>query len=226
MRYEYFVDSKWKTLYDLGALALLVEGVAYLIILVTSSMIGVAPGNNFHFLSALAAHPNTAYFTYGIIAIADLALIPGAITLYLVLKNVGKKWMVIATGIIFFYIVVDILTFVQTAISLVSLSQSAQTASVLTAEKARLSIMPLSQFFGWVVPSVAFVIWILTMRKARLGAFPRLFGFFTVLFSIAGGISFVAPTYPYLQTLQLPALAVYGIFFISLGIMTLRLRNK
>src|SRR5579872_7321311 len=124
---SYLDDPKWKALYEVGAIALLMEGIAYLIIVVTSSMIGAPPGNNFQFLNALAAHPSTAYFTYGVIALADLALLPGAITLYLALKSVNKKWITIATGIIFFYVVVDILTFLRTAISLVSLSQSAQT---------------------------------------------------------------------------------------------------
>ena len=201
-RQAYLDEPKWKTLFETGAIALLVEGIAYLVIVVTSSMIGAPPGNNFQFLNALAAHPSAAYFTYGVIALAHLTLLPGAITLYLALKNVDKKWMTIATGIIFFYVVVDILTFVQTAISLVSLSQSAQTASVLAAEKSELLIMPLSQFFGWVVPPVAFVIWISTMRKAHMGAFSRVFGFFTVLFSVVGGISFLVPTYASLQNFQ------------------------
>jgi hypothetical protein len=222
----YFADTKWKTWYRIGGLAFLIEGITYLIITVTSSMIGVAPGNNLQYISALAAHARAANFTYYVILLADLALIPGAYALYHAFKNINRNWMLVATALIWIYVVVDLLTFVPTAISLVALSQQAQTASVLATEHSLLSIVPLSQFFGWVEPPIAFAIWIAVLRRANVGRLARIFGFFLVPMSILGGTSFLVLTSTYLQSLQLPALAIYGIFFLGLTGVMFKLHTK
>ena len=49
----YRADPTWKPLYKIGGIALLAEGLAYLIVTVTSPIIGVAPGNNMKYLHAL-----------------------------------------------------------------------------------------------------------------------------------------------------------------------------
>jgi hypothetical protein len=221
----YQAESKWNTWYKWGAVALLWEGLAYLIILVTSPMIGPAPANSLQYLNALAAHPGIANFTYVVIATADLAFIPVAVLLYRTLRSVNKTWMTTAAAILLVYVVVDITTFIVPAIYLVSLSQQAQTASVLAAENTALAMVPFSQFFGWVVPPIAFVFCILTLREAHLGLFARVFGFFTVIFSFAGSISFIDPNFTNLQNYQLPAIACYGIFFLGFGITVLKLRT-
>ena len=189
-------------------------------------MIGVAPGNNLQYLNALATHAKVANLSDYVTLLADLVLVPGAYALYLAFKNVNKNWITVATALIWIYVVVDLLTFVPSAILLVALSQQAQTASVLSTEHSLLAIMPLSQFFGWVEPPIAFAIWIAILRKANVGRFARIFGCFTILFSVPGGISFLVPTYTYLQNFQLPALAVYSIFFLGLAEAMFRLHTK
>jgi hypothetical protein len=224
-RPEYLADDKWKMWYKIGGIALLVEGMTYLMILVTSPMIGAAPGNNLQYLSALAAHAGLANFTYYAILLADLILIPGSYGLYRAFKSTNRM-MLVATALIWIYVVVDLLTFVPAAISLVALSQQAQTTSVLATEHSLLAIVPLSQFFGWVEPPIAFALWIAIFRRANFGRFARIFGFFLVPFSVLGGISFLVPTSAYLQNFQLPALAVYGIFFLGLAEVMFRLHKK
>lgn len=204
----------------------MIEGMTYLIITGASTMIGVAPGNNVQYLNALAAHAKAAEFNYVVVAVADLALVPAAIGAYLALKNVSRTLMTVATGLILSYVVIDMATFVPAALSLVVLSRSAQTAIVLTSEHAALSIVPFSQFFGWVEPQIAFAIYIFTLWRANIGRFARIFGILCVLFCVVGGISFLIPAWTSLQNFQLPALAVYGLFFLGFGEAILRLRGK
>jgi len=222
----YFADAKWKTWYKIGGLALLIEGISYLMILVTGPMIGAAPGNNLQYLNALATHSGIANFSYYVTLLADLVLIPGAYALYLAFKHINRNWMLVATALIWIYVAIDLLTFVPTALSLVALSQQAQTASVLATEHSLLATVPLSQFFGWVEPPITFAIWIAVLRRANIGRFARVFGFFLVPLSILGGTSFLVPTSTYLQSLQLPALAVYAIFFLGLTEAIFRLHTK
>jgi hypothetical protein len=221
----YHVDSTWRPLYKIGAVALLVEGLAYLTITVTSPVIGVAPGNNMKYLHALAVHSGTAAFTYTVVAIADFALIPSALALYFALREISEGWMLLATVIILTYVAIDIATFVSVAIALVVLANEPQSATIVSAEHFGLATVPLSQFIGWVFPALAFVIIAVVIRVGHLGRFTSLLGFLTVIFSIIGGIAFLHPVTS-LQNFQLPALALMGFFSLALGAKLLRLERK
>jgi len=227
------VDMSWKTLYKVGGIACLVEGIAYLMITAMGPMMGVAPGNTLTWLNALATHPQLAVFDYGVVTgIADFVLIPAAFALYFALRGVSKSWMLVATGIILVYVAIDISTFVSTSIDLTWLTQNYAAATdptvrsaILGAEYSALSTIPLSQFLGWTFPPFAFIIIAVAVRLGRFGRGIPFLGYLTVLFSIAGGLSFLDPI-PYLQNFQLPALALYGLFFLALGLMLLRLGRR
>jgi hypothetical protein len=225
LKAEHHVDSTWKPLYKIGGIALLVEGLAYLIITVTSEMLGAGPGNTVRYLHALAAHPGTANFTYTVVAIADFALIPAALALYFALKHVSKSWMLLATVIILTYVAIDISTFVSTAFALTVLAHGTQSPAVASAEHFGLATVPLSQFIGWVFPPFAFLIIAVVIRVGHLGRVTPLLGFLTVILSIIGGIGFLHPVAS-LQKYQFPALVIYGLFMLALGIMLLRLDRK
>jgi len=215
-----------KSWYVIGGVALLVQGLAYAFIVGAGTMISVAPANSVQYLNALAAHASTARFEYLVTAVADLAFVPAAIALYLLLKDVSKTLVTVATVLILAYVVIDMSTFVHAALSLTVLSQSVQTASVLASEHAALSVVPLSQFFGWVEPPFAFAMYILVLRKANLGRFARIFGIFLVMFSIMGGLGFLFPSYTYLASFEVPAFAAYVLFFLGFGEAILRARGE
>jgi hypothetical protein len=216
------VDPTWRPLYKVGAVALIVAGVAYLIITVTSSIIGVAPSNTAKYLHALMTHLGTATFTYTVVAVADLALIPAALALYFALRSISKGWMLLATVVLLIYVAIDISTFVPTAFALVTLGSHPQNAAILGAEHFGLATVSLSQFFGWVFPDIAFLIIAVAIRVGHLGRFTSLLGFLLVPLSLLGGIAFLDPVNS-LQKFQLPALAVQGFFSLALGFMLLRL---
>ncbi len=210
----------------IGGIALLIEGLSYIVLTSAGMMIGAGPGNNVQYLNALATHATAANISYAMAAIGDLAFVPAAIAVYLVLKNVNKTLLRVATGLILAYVVIDILTFVAPALRLVAASQTAQTASVIASENFWLAIIPYSAFFGWVEPPIAFAMYIIALYKANLGRFARIFGIFTVMFSIVGGTAFIFPAYTSLTNFQLPAFAVYVLFFLGFGEAMLRLRGK
>ena len=136
----YYTDARWKTWCIIGAVTLAFEGIAYLLMIVPGITIGVAPGNNLQYLNALASHPTSANFAYYMTLLADLAFIPASYALYRALRHVNRNLMLVATAVIWIYVVVDLLTFVPAAISLIALSQQAQTTSVLAAEHSWLRI--------------------------------------------------------------------------------------
>jgi len=177
------------------------------------------------YLHALVVHSGAASFTYAVVAIADFALIPAALALYFALKGISKSWMLLAAVIILTYVAIDISTFVSAAFALVTLAREAQTATVVSAENFGLATVSLSQFIGWVFPAFAYLIIAVVVRVGHLGRLTSLLGFLTVITSVIGGIGFLHPVTS-LQNLQLPALALFGLFSLALGIMLLRLDRR
>lgn len=167
-------------------------------------------------------HSGTARFTYAVVAIADLALIPAALALFVALKDVSKSWMLLATAILITYVAIDIATFVSMALALVVLTHETQSAAVVAAEKFGLSTVSLSRFFGWVFPALGFLILAVVIRVGRFGRGTALLGFLSVIFSVLGGIGFLHPVTSW-QKYQLPGRFLLGLFSLALGRMLLRL---
>ena len=71
-------------------------------------------------------------------------------------------------------------------------------------------------------PPFAFLIVAGAVRRGKFGRGIPLLGYFLFLLSVGGGIGFLDPI-PYLLEFQLPALAVYGLFMLALGLMLIRL---
>jgi hypothetical protein len=103
----------------------------------------------------------------------------------------------------------------------VALAGLPQSAGIVAAEHFGLATVPLSQFWGWVYPPIAFLIIVLVMRAGHLNAWTRLAGFATVITSTLGGFGFLFPV-AYLLNFQFLALALYALFMFGLGVMLLR----
>lgn len=188
-------------------------------------MIGVTPGNSLQWLAAVAQHPRLSTATHGILTgIADLALIPGALALYLALRSINRNAMALAAAILLSYAAIDLATFVSNAIAISTLTQSyasasdpLQKAAILGAERFGLANLPASQFFGWFLPSFGYLITAFSMRQRRLGGGLFIVGVLASVTDIAGSIAFLSPG-SYWETFLTPGLALLGVFAVLAGI--------
>ena len=223
------VDHSLKGLFRIGAAAALVEGLVYLIIAPVGPIMGAGPSNSTTYLNALAAHPQLAFLAYGLVGLADLILVPAALALYFALRGISKNWVLVAAGILLAYVAIDVSTFIVTSTSLVSLTQSysaatnaTQRAAILGAEYYGLATIPLSQFLGWVFPNFAYLIIVAALRTGHVSKVTPIVGRPTVILGFTGGLGFLVPI-PYLLSTQLPGLVIFGVFWLLLGRVLLRM---
>jgi len=218
-------DATWKPLYRVGAVAMFLLGLAWLMVTVTGGMIGTAPGNTTAYLSALGSHSGTAYFSYTVTGIADLLIIPAALALYFGFRKVSPTWMLLAMVVLVTCMAIDLATFVPTALALIALATATQTTAIVGAAHFGLATVPVYQFFGWVVPNLAFLpIAIAARRFGRFGKLTFVVGLAFVAFGIAGGVAFIYPS-PGLAAYQLPGLFLEGVFWVMLGFLMLRVNR-
>ncbi|HZV11030.1 MAG TPA: hypothetical protein VFF94_14815, partial [Novosphingobium sp.] len=80
-------------------------------------------------MQSLTNHAGIARATYGLFSVADFLLIPAVLALYLSLKGVGKNLMLVGTGLMAVFIVVDLTLTDAGTLAIVTLTQHAATAA-------------------------------------------------------------------------------------------------
>jgi len=221
------VDSFVMKTYKIGGIALLLFGVCYILGGILSLVIGPSPAGIAYFTS-LAKHPTLSFMNFTVFIVAHLFLIPGVIALYLVLRHNNKIVMIIATGILAAFIIMDIGITELISLSLVSLSQnyaassgSAQAAFLSEAQNL-LGILPLATLLSFVVSSIGFIVIALVMMK---GPFTRLAGIIGIIVGIEGILAGFYIVIPSLSLLMIPSLFTAALWAIIVGVQLNKLGN-
>jgi Domain of unknown function (DUF4386) len=222
------LDPSWKGIYRVGGFCLLLAGLIYLIEVTLNSFWGM-PGatDSVPYLQSLAAHPHQAQVQYGLYSLADFLFVPGVLALYLALKHLAKNPMLIATGLMAVFIVVDVAITEPNSLTIVALTQHAaaatsatQQAAYLAAANYALAALPLATFYSWVIGCVVVLIASMVMLK---GAFVKLISYLGVVGGIMGIVAGFYVYVPALAVLATPALFAFGLWWVLVGIRLYRL---
>ena len=225
------VDPTWKGVYRIGGVALLLAGIFYLIGTILGNFFG-APGNTEAYLQALAAYPTLAQITYSIFGLTDLLLVFGILALYLALKGVNKNAMLVATGLVGFFIIFDFGITEFNTLTLVTLIQNyaaatneAQRAMYVAAEHYALATMPIATFLSWSGPCSGFLITSIVMLKGVFRKVTARLGIIANTLAIIGGFYFLHPVPAYANILTAILLA-YGLWLLFVGLRVFNLRKQ
>ena len=225
------VDPSWKGVYRVGGVCLLLAGLIYLIEVTLNSFWGM-PGatDSVHYLQSLAAHPHEAQVQYGLYSLADFLFVPGLFALYLALRHIAKNPMLIATGLMAVFIVVDVAITEPNSLTIVALTQHAaaatsatQQAAYMVAANYALAALPLATFYSWVVGCVVVLIASIVMLK---GTFVKLISYLGIVAGIMGIVAGFYVYVPALVVLATPTLFAFGLWWVLMGIRLYRLGNQ
>lgn len=222
------IDPSWKGVYRVGGIGLLLFGLIYLIEMTLNSFWGI-PGatDSMQYLQSLAAHPHQAQVEYGLYSLADFLLVPGVLALYLALKRIAKNPMLIATGLMAVFVVLDLAITEANSLTIVALTQHAAAATSATAREAYLAAalyalptVALATFYSWVISSGGVLIISIVMLK---GVFTRLTAYLGIVAGILGVVAGFYVYVPALAVLAIPALFTFGLWCVLAGIKLYRL---
>jgi hypothetical protein len=225
-----WIDPSWKGVYTAGGLTLAIAGILYLVGTSLGFYLGFTPGNSQLYLQSLAAHPVMAEITYWIFSMADILFIPAILGLYLALKGINKNAMLIASGLLGFFVIMDLGVTELNTLALVTLTQSYASASsdalraaYQAAEDWGLATLPIATFFSWVGPSAGFLITSIVMRKGIFGKNTARLGMIVFSLGIVAGFYFLYPGPTVLSLFLTPILVLYGVWLIAAGRRLLRI---
>jgi hypothetical protein len=198
------VDPSWKGVYIAGGVCLLVAGLIYLAEVALGAALRPAPADSQQFLQSLANHPGIARATYGLFSAADFLLVPAVLGLYLSLKRVGKNLMLVATGLMAVFIVMDLVITDASTLTIVTLTQHAATAATAAQRTAYtaaahygLATIPLGNFYTFAISSVGVLLISMVMLKGVFGKRTAYVGI------VAGIVGIVAAFYVFVPALAL-----------------------
>jgi hypothetical protein len=232
------VDHSWNWLYKLGGISFLIIGIWYVVANYWASIAGIpAPGfatppvaTNAQYFNILASYPVASTVFYSMYSLIDLFFVPALVALYIALKGVHKNAMLVAMGLVALFVVIDLAVTEFNSLTLISLTQSYQTATdatqraaYLAASDYALGAIPIATFYSYVVGSLGFLIASIVMFRGVFRKTIAVIGIVSTLLGIVSGFVLFAPG---LAILIFPTLNLYGLWNILVGAQLLGLGGK
>lgn len=174
------------------------------------------------YVDALATHETLAVLNFVLLSIADLALLPAAIALFLVLRKLNSTAVLIAATLIILGVVLDFaiaelnsLLVVMLQRTLTSLPIGSDRASVYEAAQmyAR-QTLPIGTFCSYVIPSSGYLLAAFVMRKGVFNPGDARLGIVAGVLGVVGGFYVFAPV---LALCLMPCLAATAAWFVVIG---------
>jgi len=214
-----------KRLYQIGSITIVLFGICYFLGAIFSLIIGPAPEGE-AYLTSLAGHAMISNINFFVFIIAHVLLIPAIIALYIFLRDDHKTTMILATGILAFFIVLDIGVTELTSLSLVSIAQQyvassgASQAAAYTQAQGLLGILPFATLLSFVLSSIGILIVAIAMLKSPFRKITGIVGIFVgVIGTLAGFYIFI----PVLSLFMIPSIIALALWAFLVGIQLNRL---
>ena len=212
-------DPTWRGIYKLGGICLVAFGLIYIIATLLNLTLSVPPNDNVAFFNSLMMHPTLARAIYILYSLSNFLLLFAAAALYLVLKQINKNAMLVATGLLFLFLVMDLVLTEFNSLTLVTLAEhyasatiDAQRLAYMAAADYALATIPIATFYSWVVGSLGFLIASVVMLNGIFGKKTAYLGIIANTAGIIGGFYIFIPILTILLT---PILIIWG-FWLSL----------
>ena len=216
----------WHGMYRAGGVCLVLTGAIYLIGAVLSNILGPAPSSAELYMNAIAKHIALSRINFGIFTATDFLLIPGILAIYLLLKERARSAMLLATGLMMLFIVLDLAITELNSLTLVSLTEryvaalnDAQRAASLAAANYALATLPLGTFYSYELSSIGLLVISAIMWKSVIGKATTLLGIVAGIEGVIGGFYVVRPV---LAILLIPSLIAFGLWCILAGVRVYR----
>lgn len=215
-------DSGWNTLYRIGGICLVITGLFYFAAVVLAALLGPPPADAEPYLRSLAAHSGLAFVNYAGFALADLLLVPATLALYVGLRQLARSAMLVGTGFIISWLIVDLAVTEFNSLTLVLLSRHSDAQSIAAA-RFPLATMPIATFFSFVVSSIGTLIVSIVMLKGVFSKVTAWAGIIACMEGIVGGFYVI---YPPLAVLLVPCMIAYGFWGVLAGSRLFRLGTR
>jgi hypothetical protein len=228
---QYAEDQKWKGLYIVSGVLLILTAVLWTVITQTSRILYSTgyPADPASYLQLVSQHQSLAAVTWSLWILADFLLIAPTVAMYIILRRTNRTLALLGSMFAMFFNIYDVCVTELNSLTLVSLSNgyaNATTEAIRSSFVAAASYgyyaLPLQTVLSFAIGTFGYLLWCLPMFRSP---FRRFTAFFGTVWCIIALIGSAAPLFPssYLlgmfQYLCVPAVALW---FIMVGLQLFR----
>jgi hypothetical protein len=214
-------DPKWNTIYRIAGPAMLSVGILYLLLGVFTVSLRIPPTPGTADLPTFAAHATGGTVTFGLFMVTDLLLIPALLALYFALRGVNRPIVLVGSGLLAVFIVMDLvvtepnwLNLYSLAYSYVHTSSPVQAAGFLASAKTALELVPITNALSYVISSAALLLLSIALLRSVFGRAVARIGMGINAAGVLAGFGYFIPAFAPLITAVLFA---FGLWMILLG---------
>jgi len=172
------IDQDTKGLYRAGGLSGIVLGLSYVVITGLYVLGGALPGGAEEWLEHLSGHATAWWAILGLSVLTDFLFVPLALALYLALRQFNRNAVLMGTGLVVLFVVLDLAVTWPNYSSLITLSgdyaaatNDAERETLVAAANYATAVLKSTLFavYAILVPSVGILIIGLVMLKGTFG---------------------------------------------------------
>jgi len=204
-----------------GGVCMLGAGAIYAVSAGLSLMIGPAPSGTELYLRSVAQHLLVSRLNFGLWIVSDILLLPAVFALYLLLRPVAKRAMLVGSGLLVLFCVFDAAVTELQSLRLVAYAQyyaaandSGQQLAYVARAGHTLAVLPVATFISYAVSSLGLLIVSVVMLRA---VFPKLAAYAGVIASVEGIVGGFYPLFPSLAVFLIPSLIAFALWALLSG---------
>lgn len=195
------VDPQWKGMYRLGAISAFILVISYLIIIALYIPVYPFPDEGQAMLEYLNGKTSVWWAIIGVSALTDFLYALIAFSLYQALKGINRNAMVVATGLAWLFVVLELATTWPNYATLITLSDGyaaattgAQRAAYVASANYATAVLNsiLLEVYAILVPALGTLLTGLVMRR---GLFNKVTAYLGVVTGVLGIVSVVGPLF-------------------------------
>jgi Domain of unknown function (DUF4386) len=227
---QFFNDQKWKRLYWVSGILLILNAVLSLVAAYASRILYTG---GYHdpesYLQLVSQNQQLGYLTWSLWIVIDILPLPIIVAMYIILQRYNRTLALLGSLVALFYAIYDVASTELNSLTLVSLSHGyalatteAVKASFVTAATYGYHALPFQTVISFALGPIGYLLWCVPMAKSFFGRWNAIIAIILSVMGLLGAAAPVFPTSAFLYWNAFLCVRLIAIWTIILGVMLYR----
>jgi hypothetical protein len=229
------VDRKWRGLYCVSGILLIVTAVVWFVVSRTANVLYASgyPNNPAAYLQLVSQHQLLASITWSLWIISDFLLFAPTVALYIILQRYNRTLALLGSLFAMFFNVYDICVTELNSLTLVSLAHGYAAAttdalrvSFIAAATYGYHALPLQTVLSFATGTFGYLLWCVPMAKGIFRRWTAIYGAIVMVVALIGSAAPLFPSSVILGLCQLLCIPACALWFIFVGVQLYRYGSR
>jgi uncharacterized protein DUF4386 len=225
------VDQKWRGLYSLSGILLIVTAILWTVVSRTANILYSSgyPDNPTAYLQLVSQHQSLASITWSLWIISDFLLIAPTIALYILLQRSNRTLALLGSMFAMFFNIYDFGVTELNSLTLVNLAHGYANATTDALRKMFVAAatygyyaLPIQTVLSFAVGTFGYLLWCIPMTKSIIRRGTAIYGAIVMVIALIGSASPLFPSSFILGLCQFICVPACALWFVLVGLQLFR----